>query len=136
MLFSKCIDNSANVVVSTRLQDLKNSKNLTVTTKRLIPRPAGRKANTFEEECNIFENFQEIDDEGQRPHESIGNSTQRDTPIKRNALLNKQKTTHRTSRNASPKYSKTNGSKMFESGSNTFIDNSRLNDLISNNSTL
>ena len=75
MLFSKCIDNSANVVVSTRLQDLKNSKNLTVTTKRLIPRPAGRKANTFEEECNIFENFQEIDDEGQRPHESIGNST-------------------------------------------------------------
>lgn len=124
-------------MISTRLQDQKSSNNASVTQKRLIPRPVGRKANTFEEECNIFENFQEIDDEGQRPHESLGSSTQRDTPIKRNALLNKQKMTHRTSRNASPKYSKTgNGSKMFENSSGTFIDNSRFNDLLSSNTTI
>ena len=56
--FSKCIDNSACVVVSTRLQDQKNSNNTAAPQKRLmIPRPIGRKANTFEEECNIFENF-------------------------------------------------------------------------------
>ena len=105
----------------------------------MIPKPITRKHQTFEEECNIFENFQEIDDEGQRPHESLGNATTRDTPIKRNALLNKQKTTHRTSRNPSPKYNNSSGgSKMFEKPhSVTFVNEAnRINELISGNSSL
>ena len=107
----------------------------------MIPRPYV-KTKTFEEECNIMENFQEVDDEGQRPHESLGNVSSRDTPIKRNALLNKQKLTHRTSRNASPAYntgSHTTGSKMFGSKavkkpmghSATFVDEAnRVTDLL------
>ena len=100
--FSKCIDNAACIIISTKLQDTYERSKTDVISKRMIPRPNMKTSKTFEEECNIMENFQEVDDEGQRPHESLGNATTRDTPIKRNALLNKQKSTHRSSRNPSP----------------------------------
>ena len=47
-----------------------------------------KKNNSISDYSNI-ENFQEMDDEGQRPHESLGIATHRDTPIKTGALANK-----------------------------------------------
>ena len=54
-----------------------------------------------------FANMEDVnemsDNDGPRPHEAIDSFSQRDTPIKRNALAVKQKGTFRQSRNGSPK---------------------------------
>lgn len=57
---------------------------------------------------SCMEDVSEACDEGQRPHEAISSiNTQRDTPIKRNALAAKQRSTfrgsHRTSKQGSPR---------------------------------
>ena len=55
-----------------------------------------------------MEDVSETCDEGQRPHEGVDNINLRDTPLKRNALASKNKTTfrgstRRTSKNISPR---------------------------------
>jgi len=52
------------------------------------------------DDCNI-ENFEGVD-EGTRPHETIGKMPQRNTPIKRNELANKNKSVLRKSTGSSP----------------------------------
>ena len=57
-----------------------------------------------------MEDVSETCDEGQRPHEGVDTINLRDTPLKRNALASKNKstfrgTTRRTSKNPSPRKS-------------------------------
>jgi hypothetical protein len=42
----------------------------------------------YDNECNV-ENFKDVDDEGMRPHVSLGTCNTRDTPIKKGALAHK-----------------------------------------------
>ena len=66
-------------------------------------------SSTFlDDDFGNMEDVGETCDEGQRPHEGVETINQRDTPLKRNALFSKQKTTHRgqtrrSSKNLSPK---------------------------------
>jgi hypothetical protein len=60
----------------------------------------------FEDDFCNMENFEEHDSEMDKPHETVSNANKRDTPIKRHALVTKQKNTIRHSRGVSPKVSK------------------------------
>jgi len=95
--FSKCIDSKAYIQVSVSLKDITVPEKKSIRMglhQRHIPKPKAaseivRKTMSRTIDDSNVENFQEVDDEGQRPHVVVGNAFSRDTPIKRGALANK-----------------------------------------------
>lgn len=107
--FGKCIDNKAFVRLSMSIKDFSRTEKSQRTIRsslhqRQIPKPKSQmesgsishkqlpKFKGFNDEYNA-ENFQEVDDEGLRPHVSLGTANTRDTPIKKGALAHKNSIT-------------------------------------------